>query len=515
MKRTASVLLVLFALLLVACDGIDLPPGEYVVIPAGDQMVTPGVYRYAGPDGEYVAYLWPQLPTGTPVATATPDETEPPEPTEPPSPTPTLTPSPTPTATETATATATWTLTPAPTATPSSVPVTPVQSPSSTPVPSPTQETGTPSCAATVTATSSVNIRADHSTTAAVLGKLAPGDQLIVYETWSELKTSQGTYYDWVRFRRVSDGLTGWAAFLYTQTGANVQTQTWITWDREHCGLPHGGPGVDDNIATKTAWGVLTTVGADKATVQKMIDIVAGAGREPALTVVMDASMAAAFDDRAYVIWRAWPDCPAMLDDVAASVQARLDYIDQVTRHDSFDALQLSNECLWPSPGYLNAWTLAALDQARARWPGKAIIPWVWAPGTFKLDWLPVIRPALVEMRKHGDLFGLNLYPARAGVPLSTRDLWTIWTTWRYEMIRALMEPGADPCFAVTEAGAGDGNMALTPGDAGAFAAGIDGDVCVATLWHLSPADPPGPWPDANLLDRVRVVFEAVSQALE
>jgi len=349
----------------------------------------------------------------------------------------------------------------------------------------------------------------------AIVGTLKSGDTLIVYETWSEDKTSQASYYDWVRFLRPTDGLTGWAAFLYTQTGANVQTQTWIAWDREHCGIPHGGPGVDDNVATKTAWGVLTTVGADKATVQKMIDIVQGAGRTPALTVVMDASMAAAFNGSAYVIWRPWPDCPSFDATPAASVRARLDYIDIVTRFSDFDALQITNECLFPSPQYLNLWTLEALRQGRERWPGKVLIPWVFAPGVFEPSWVPLIRPALADMAAHGDLFGLNLYPARAGVPLSTRDAWTIWTTWRYEMIRAQMEAGAAPCFAVTEAGAGDGNMALTPGDAAGFASGIDGDVCVVTLWGLFPPDPPGPWPLANLWDRVGTVFSAVVAALK
>ena len=398
------------------------------------------------------------------------------------------------------------TSTPRPTSTPAAT-----DAPGATPAPdvTPTPESGitpiatsatTKSC--TVTLLENSMVRAGPGETYAATGSVYAGDPLEI------VAATIGGNYVWGQHTR------GWTA-LYTRSASTWRVGIWGS-EGETCldvpGWTAAGLGIPPYA---TAWGVLTTVGADKATVQKMIDIVAGAGRTPALTVVMDASMAAAFDDRAYVIWRAWPDCPTMLDDVAASVRARLDYIDQVTRHDSFDAIQLSNECLWPSPSYLNAWTLDALDQARARWPGKTIVPWVWAPGTFELDWLPMIKPALADMAAHGDLFGMNLYPARAGVPLSTRDLWTIWTTWRYEMIRALMEPGADPCFAVTEAGEGDGNMALTPGDAGAFAAGIDGDVCVATLWHLSPADPPGPWPAANLWDRIGVVFEVVAGAIK
>lgn len=262
----------------------------------------------------------------------------------------------------------------------------------------------------------------------------------------------------------------------------------------------------------ETAYGLTVTVGADKATARQMVDIVAGAGREPALVVVMDVSMAAAFNDSAYVIWRPWPDCPSFDATPADSVRTRLDYIDAVTRFDDFDALQISNECIYPSPQYLNLWTLEALKQARLRYPGKTIIPWVFAPGVFEPSWVPALHDALADMAAHGDMAGLNLYPARANVPLSTRDAWTVWTTWRYELIDAVMEPDAMPCWAITEAGAGDGNMALTPADAAAFVRQIDGDVCVVAFWHLSP--PGGAWPDANLWDRVSVVFGAVVAAL-
>ncbi|HML22081.1 MAG TPA: hypothetical protein PKD09_10545 [Aggregatilinea sp.] len=374
--------------------------------------------------------------------------------------------------------------------------VTPTPESEITPAPT---SAATKSC--TVTLLENSMIRSGPSEAYAAVGSVYASDPLTI------VAVATGGNYVWGQHAR------GWTA-LYTRSESAWRIGVWGS-EGEACldvpGWTAAGLGVPPYA---TVWGVLTTVGADKATVQKMIDIVAGAGRTPALTVVMDASMAAAFDAQAYVIWRAWPDCPAMLDDVAASVRARLDYIDQVTRHSSFDALQLTNECAWPSPSYLNAWTLEALSQARARWPDKTIIPWVWAPGTFDLEWLPVIRPALAEMAAHGDLFGLNLYPARAGVPLSTRDLWTVWTTWRYEMIRVLMEPGADPCFAVTEAGAGDGNMALTPGDAGAFVAGIDGDVCVVTLWHLSPADSPGPWSKANLSGELKRLTESIMLTL-
>ena len=81
-------------------------------------------------------------------------------------------------------------------------------------------------------------------------------------------------------------------------------------------------------------------------------------------------------------------------------------------------------------------------------------------------------------------------------------------------MIRAVMPSDAAPCFAITEAGAGDGNMRLTPSDAAAFVRQIDGNVCVVTFWHLSPLDPPGPWPLANIADSYRVVFNAIAAVL-
>ncbi|WP_162909613.1 SH3 domain-containing protein [Aggregatilinea lenta] len=344
------------------------------------------------------------------------------------------------------------TSTPVPTAT-----ATPVATEPSGPVGTPTPESGVAPVptsedgkACTVTLLEGSMIRAGAGTGYVATGSATAGEPLEISRVVAD------SAYAWGQHDR------GWTA-LYTLSESAWRVGVWGS-EGETCLDVPGWTEVGLDVPPyATAWGVLTTVGADKATVQEMVDIVKGAGRMPALTVVMDASMAVAFDDQAYVIWRPWPDCPEMLDDVAASVQARLDYVDLVTRHSGFDALQLTNECLWPSPSYLNAWTLEALRQAWTRWPGKQIIPWVWAPGTFQIEWLPTLRPALMDMAAHGDLFGLNLYPARVGVPLSTRDAWTIWTTWRYEMIQAQFEPGADPCFVVTEAGAGDGNMPLTP----------------------------------------------------
>lgn len=54
--------------------------------------------------------------------------------------------------------------------------------------------------------------------------------------------------------------------------------------------------------------------------------------------------------------------------------------------------------------------------------------------------------------------------------------------------------------------------MALTPGDAAAFARRVDGRVCVVTLWHLS--QPGGVWPEANLWASARAVFEAIAGAV-
>ena len=80
-------------------------------------------------------------------------------------------------------------------------------------------------------------------------------------------------------------------------------------------------------------------------------------------------------------------------------------------------------------------------------------------------------------------------------------------------MAQAAIPDEDEPLFYISEAGAGMGNTALTPGDAAAFASRVDGDVAVVTYWHLSV--PSGAWPDANLWDRVRTVFSAVVAALK
>jgi hypothetical protein len=239
----------------------------------------------------------------------------------------------------------------------------------------------------------------------------------------------------------------------------------------------------------------------------------AGGGRGPPLTVVLDGSIAQAFDDRALIIWRIWPDCPSFADPPVQAAQKRHQLAVALTPHGYFDAIQLTNECVFPSADYLIAYTAESLRLARSQWPGKVIVPWVWSSGAIPLDWLPAMRPLLRDMKQHGDWFGVNCYPVRDGVPLSQVDPWTDWTTWRWRMAQAAIPDEDEPRFYISEAGAGEGNMALTPGDAAAFARRADGAVAAVTYWHLSP--PGGAWPNANLLDCVRMVFEAVVGAVK
>jgi hypothetical protein len=97
-----AVTVVLLAGVLSGCAGVDLPPGEYAVIPLDGQAITPGVYRYEANGQAYTVYLWDNLATPTPTATVTPSSTPvptvtPPPPTQettPPPPLPTLTPKP-------------------------------------------------------------------------------------------------------------------------------------------------------------------------------------------------------------------------------------------------------------------------------------------------------------------------------------------------------------------------------------------------------------------------------------
>jgi hypothetical protein len=68
-----AMLLIAAVILLAACAEAPLPPGEYQVIPLQNQPITPGVYRFNGPQGEYIGFLGL---TPTPLATVTQEATQ-------------------------------------------------------------------------------------------------------------------------------------------------------------------------------------------------------------------------------------------------------------------------------------------------------------------------------------------------------------------------------------------------------------------------------------------------------
>jgi hypothetical protein len=170
------VILALLGLILSACGQATLPSGEYILMPADGQQITPGVWKYENADGAWVIVL--QMAISTENA---------------PSATPTATPSATPSATVTPTPTATST----PTVTPSSTP-------GQGEPPTPTPETVEPPPTFTVTPVPSkvcviktgafgINERSDHSTSAPRLGSIPAGSVVTIEEFW------QGTPYLWAR----------------------------------------------------------------------------------------------------------------------------------------------------------------------------------------------------------------------------------------------------------------------------------------------------------------------------
>lgn len=184
MKRALVMFMV--ALALAACA--ELPPGDYALVPLDGQAVTPGAYRYDSPQGRYQvevrssgdATMAPTATTTPTTAPETPEVTV----TPPPSRTPVLTPSATPSATPTATPSPTGFSTPTPegpTATPGSPPTVTVE-----PKPAP--------CEGVVVNQAGLNVRANHSTSAAVVGSLS-ADAVAVID----------------RFYVVRDGREEWA----------------------------------------------------------------------------------------------------------------------------------------------------------------------------------------------------------------------------------------------------------------------------------------------------------------
>lgn len=491
---------------------IQLPPGAWALIPLDGQAIPTGEWTYDSEAGQYSVSFWQWVATATPLATPV-DATDTPTVTPSATPTATLTPTATatPTASTTPSATPTRTLTPTATQTASSTPTPTVQSPSGSATPTP--ESGIPTLPPATSekpdgqcyagAGSALKLRSGPGTSYAQIGTIANAERVLVLDV---VFVDVGSRTDeWAHVRRTnatgaSKDQVGYMAIFYA--GDELASYP----DPDACLEVRFPP-------PETAYGALVTVGADKATINDMVSIVEGAGRKSALTIVLDGSIAQTFYGRALIIWRIWPDCPSFSDPPATAAQKRHALAVALTPHNYFDAIQLLNECVFSDSAYLVAYTRESLRLAHAQWPGKVIVPWVWSSGAIPLNWLDDMRPLLHEMRVSSDWFGVNSYPVRDNIPLSQVDPWTDWTTWRFRMAQAAIPDEDEPLFYISEAGAGMGNMALTPGDAAAFASRVDGDVAVVTYWHLSP--PGGAWPLANLWDRVRTVFGAVVAALQ
>lgn len=414
----------------------------YVYNGFGFATVTPGV----------------SVPTETPIKTDTPI---------PASPTPTLTPSSTPTNT------------PRPSATPGM----PTPTPDTAPQPTPVGD-GEKLCLVKVRGTA-INERTGPSVSApkTATSPVPAGSTVKVLE----VQTAEG--YLWGRnafgWFVLREGASWWVDGLEGATELCKDVPGWPAGLEPPAPIARGMPGI---------W---VGPGANRDELITFGVRVKAAGQQPAATVYGEPDAATILYAQGWhVALRAAgaPDCPEMDLAPAQSAQRFVTAVldDVGTRA---HAVVLANECAWPSAVYARDWVRAAAVAAAERGV-RALVPIVWNPGAPELDWVPVIAEAYRDA-KIALLWGVNLYPARPGVPLSARGE-TLWTTWRYELYR--WQLGGVPIVA-TEYARGDGSEPPEFGDVRTWWGVARGQLLWATAWYA--AMPLGHWHGANLRGRL------------
>lgn len=433
----------------------QIETGRYVVI---------GVLVYDKQTGAeipiYYGSYGPALPTATPgtVPTETPELTATPPPTNTPRPSATS----------------------VPTATPGTVPT---PTPDTAPQPTPADD-GEKLCLVKVRGTA-INERVEPRTNApkTSTSPIPAGSTVKVLE----VQTAEG--YLWGRnafgWFVLREGASWWVDGLEGATELCKDVPGWPAGLEPPAPIARGMPGI---------W---VGPGANRDELITFGVRVKAAGQQPAATVYGEPDAATILYAQGWhVALRAAgaPDCPEMDLAPAQSAQRFVTAVldDVGTRA---HAVVLTNECAWPSAVYARDWVRAAAVAAAERGV-RALVPIVWNPGAPELDWVPVIAEAYRDA-KIALLWGVNLYPARPGVPLSARGE-TLWTTWRYELYR--WQLGGVPIVA-TEYARGDGSEPPEFGDVRTWWGVARGQLLWATAWYA--AMPLGHWHGANLRGRL------------
>ncbi|NDJ75922.1 MAG: hypothetical protein GYB65_06660 [Chloroflexi bacterium] len=362
----------------------------------------------------------------------------------------------------------------------------------------PTLHAQPPGCEATVVA-ERLNVRADHRTSAAGVGRLTQGavvEVLALYQT-----RDQPTREIWAQ--TVYAGQPAWIALWHD--GEELATLA----DSPAC---QALLAVYDCGNLRTAWGVWAGPGADGAELLAFGAQMLAQGRTPAVTIYGAPEIGALLYNNGWIVaYRPFiGNCPTYL--MPPEIEARIwaAAIEQDIKGKRFTYLIASNECAWPDVAWFVRWQNELLDRMAALGVDH-VIPSVAGPGFYEMDWYPALYPVLERVRQQGGCYAMNLYPVDPVLALSARTDFTQYTTFRYELFADLLPPGLPLC--VTEFGSAWGHLPPDFDDIQAFVAATDGAFLWANAWY--DAMPLHPWEAATLIGQVDALAAAYSAALE
>lgn len=397
----------------------------------------------------------------------------------------TLASTPTPTATLTPQPTVAPTSTPSATSPPVSSP-TPTQEVALTPLPTPVP--GEPKACLLKTFGSAINERTAPSASApkTATSPIPAGSIVKVFEFVSaEGYLFARNEFGWFVTRQ---GTTWW---VYGVSGATELCQDVPGWP------PGLAPPAD---LVRGLPGVWAGPGANRDELLRFGAQTKAAGVQPAATIYGEPYTAELLLANGwFVLLRAAAvaDCPDFdIDPTVSAQRFTTSVLDAVGVR--AQAIVLANECGWPSAEWLRDWIAAAAEVAAERGV-RALVPVVWNPGSPELDWVPVLAPVYKDARIVL-AWGMNVYPARENTALATRDGFTVWTTWRYEMYRHHLR--GVPVI-VTEYARGDGSEPPDFADIRTWWGLVRSQVDVATAWYVSGPPGLGHWIAANLAGRL------------
>lgn len=436
-------------------------------------------------DGAGARYTLPLAGLTVPVPTATPP--------------PTNTPRPAPTVAASATPSPTRTPTPAAMATPTQPPASPtptqevaLPTPTATTTPRPPPDKG--NCLVKLGGTAINERVAPRLSAARTATSPIPAGSIVVV---TEFASAEG--YLWARnafgWFAVRQGASWWITF----------TADSLEWCLELPGYPAGVQPPQPIVHALP--GVWAGPGANRDELLAFGAQIKAAGYQPAATVYGDGTTADVLLTHGWFVLRraaSVPDCPEMTlppDASAASFMSRV-VAETGTRA---QVVVAANECIWPSAEWAAAWVAAAGRYAAALGV-RALVPSVWHPGAPELEWVQTLAPAY-RSAPIALLWGVNLYPVRADLPLAARGMLTQYTTFRYELYCQHLRGVS---LVVTEYARGDGAQSPDFSDIRVWWRMVRDDFAVATAWYVAGDGGLGNWQAANLRGRLRELAGAL-----